>query len=203
MLDEAERRVQDDQEVRHYGWEITYQLALASAASPIAEFRDPRRAIRAAEQGVEEVPARRGSLEDPRPGPLPRGRLGRGDPGGREGLRGPRLPGYAYIHTILAAAYARKGETEKAKEWFAKLPPKFEPEKMNDTPRDLLRGGPNAPGRHQALDRQSKRRAPTSGRTRSEPSRPDDRQRVTAAETWSLRRRAVVLRHEMVPSPIP
>jgi hypothetical protein len=37
----------------------------------------------------------------------------------------------------LAATYARKGEIEKAREWFAKLPPKFDPAGIADTPRDL------------------------------------------------------------------
>ena len=45
--------------------------------------------------------------------------------------------GYAYDCVLMALAHARRGEMVTAREWFAKLPPKFEPGKMADTPRDL------------------------------------------------------------------
>jgi tetratricopeptide (TPR) repeat protein len=137
IIVEAERRVQDGRETRHFDWGIYYQLAVAFAAGPIADFREPRRAIRAAEQGVEKHPRAAALWKI-----LGLARYRAGDwYGAIEAvekdfeLRGSS--GYAYEHTILAAAYTRKGEMDKAREWFAKLPPKFEPGKMADTPPDL------------------------------------------------------------------
>ena len=45
--------------------------------------------------------------------------------------------GYAYPWLIRALAHARRGEMKEARAWFAKLPPKFKPGEMADTPRDL------------------------------------------------------------------
>ena len=38
---------------------------------------------------------------------------------------------------MRALAHARRGEMKEAREWFARLPPKFDPAHMADTPRDL------------------------------------------------------------------
>lgn len=131
MLDESERRDRLDRGTYYY-------LAEAFATGPIVELREPRRALRVAERGVDRHP---GDAAIWKILGLARYMVGDWDGAIRaieQDFEVRSTQGYVYEHTILAAAYARKGELGKAREWFTRVETAGKKNELADTPRWLF-----------------------------------------------------------------
>ena len=136
------------------------KISLAQAAFPAGEFlagaRDPKvrdtaRAVTLSRISVELVPGAApyfynslGAVEY---------RAGNVDAAMKAIKKAEELgqSSYAYPSLIRALTHARRGEMEEARAWFSKVPPKFDPGSMGDTPRDLFDEataliGPTMPG---------------------------------------------------------
>jgi tetratricopeptide (TPR) repeat protein len=130
MLDEVERPPRDN-------YVMQVELANELASSELPELRDPGRALRVLERNGQQHP-------DHVPWKLlamVRYRNGDWDGAVRATERSLEVRGgnaYAYHHTVLAAAYARKGELGKAREWFARARSAADSGRLEDTPRDLF-----------------------------------------------------------------
>jgi tetratricopeptide (TPR) repeat protein len=117
--------------------EICFELSEHHAVATDPRYRDARLSIELARRAVELRPKEPGFWKNLALAEYRNGEWDAALKAAEMGLELRSNDGYVYDWTLLTLIHARRGEMEKAREWLAKVQPRFEKGEMADTPRVL------------------------------------------------------------------